>query len=426
MLSVADALEAVLGESHALPAMPAPLGSALGLALAEAITSEVDSPPFDKSAMDGFAVRAADLARPGAKLRQVGVLTAGETFPGKVGPGEAVRIMTGAPLPRGTDTVVRIEDTSEDGPGVVIIEVGASQAGRHVIPRGAMLSQGEVVLPAGRLLRPQELALLAELGRAEVRVHRRPRAAVLATGDELVAPGMPLAPGQICNSNETLLVAQLRNWGCEAEGLGIARDREEDLRERIEAGLAYDLLLLTGGVSMGIHDLVPKVLAELGARQRFHKVALKPGKPVWFGTCERPPGETGGPEDVRRTLIFALPGNPVSSMVCSELFVRPAVRRLSGRRSPAVVTVPARLTREHRFAEDRPTYFPAWLEWHLEGAVVTPTEWKGSADLRSTVEANSLIGFPAGDRVYPAGAVVEVVPFAEPSGQDANESTGER
>ena len=405
MLTVSEAQAAVLGECRPLEGRPFPLAAASGRRLTESITADVDSPPFDKSMMDGYAVRAEDVIATETTLKVLGELTAGGRFDGKVSPGAAVRIMTGAPLPAGADTVVRFEDTTIAGEEVRI-SLPTIDRGKNVIRRGLMMQRGETVLEAGRLIRAQEIALLAELGRSTVPVFRAPRAAVLATGDELVPVGAPLGPGQICNSNEPMLLAQLRNWGCDVQGLGIARDREAELQQTIESGLEADVLLLTGGVSMGTRDLVPQVLAELGARQVFHKVQLKPGKPVWFGVRDAAPGG-------RRTLIFGLPGNPVSSMVCSELFVRGAVAHLAGESQPWPRLVTAHLACPHDHQEDRPTWFPARLQMGDAGLVVTPTAWKGSADLRSTADANALIAFPPGQVNYNLGAAVEVWPFLD-------------
>ncbi|MEZ6068036.1 MAG: molybdopterin molybdotransferase MoeA [Planctomycetaceae bacterium] len=228
---------------------------------------------------------------------------------------------------------------------------------------------------------------------------------MLATGDELVPPGEPLREGQIRNSNETLLVAQLSQWGCDVTGLGIARDHLPTLRQAIAAGLERDILVLTGGVSMGMRDLVPAVLQELGVEQVFHRVQLKPGKPIWFGV--RRLGEE------IKTLVFGLPGNPVSSMVCSELFIRPAVGRLSGSRGGPGHESTAAMSCDYRHSDDRPTCFPASIERSGSQVRVTPVPWKGSADLRSTIAANGWIAFPAGIREYKAGDPVTVVAWDE-------------
>jgi molybdopterin molybdotransferase len=399
-ISVDEALTAVLAQARPLAPQKRELTAACDLVLAESVISETDSPPFDKSMMDGYAVRAAEAAT-GRTLRVIGELNAGVEFAGNVGAGEALRIMTGAPMPAGADAVIRLEDVDDWNGGRIRVRKGISGRGVNVIPRAAMMRSGAVVLGVGHRLRPQELALLAELGRAEVVVHPAPTAAVLATGDELVPPGAPLGPGQIRNSNETLLVAQLRQWGCTVTGLGITRDNLPELRDRIRQGLQADVLVLTGGVSMGKKDLVPQVLEELGVMPVFHRVHLKPGKPVWFGVREAADGP--------RTLVFALPGNPVSSMVCSELFIRSAVAVLAGGTSLPGTPQPARLAVDHALQEDRPTYFPARIEFVAKGVVATPVDWKGSADLRATIDANGLIAFPAGDRDYRAGEIVNVV-----------------
>ena len=261
------------------------------------------------------------------------------------------------------------------------------------------MRRGETVIPAGRLLRPQELGLLAELGRATVHVIPTPTVAVLATGDELVPVDQTPGPGQIRNSNETMLRAQLGRAGCDVRPLGIARDDEHSLHAAIQRGLECDILCLSGGVSMGKLDLVPAALAKCGVREVLHKVFLKPGKPVWFGVYDPPAG--------RRRYIFGLPGNPVSSMVCCELFVQTAIRALSGRTPARPVPVPARLAIPHSHRHDRPTFVPASLEITVDGPLVTPIAWKGSADLRATVNANALMLMPAGARNYDAGSVVE-------------------
>lgn len=407
MLSVDDAVRLILENCPTLAGETVDLASTLGLVLAEDARSEEDSPPFDKSMMDGYAVRAVDCVNLPRELRVIGEVIAGDVSHRPVDAGDALRIMTGAPLPDGADAVVRLEDTEAAGSDRVRLVRGALEPGTNVIRRGSLMQRGEVVIAAGRRVRPQELAVLAELGRASLRTIPRPSIAVLATGNELVPPGRPLGPGQIRNSNELMLVAQASRWGCRGVGLGIARDRLDELRETIARGFSHDVLVLTGGVSMGTMDLVPQVLAELGARQVFHKIHFKPGKPVWFGVKEEAPTRSG------RTLIFALPGNPVSSMVCSELFVRPAVRRLAGIDPPEVARFTARLTRRHVLREDRPTYFPATISWTGEGPLVTPTDWKGSADLKGTLNANGVIAYPAGERTYEAGERVTVIPFGD-------------
>lgn len=399
MLTVDAALAAILAETMPLPATRVALADALGLVLAEDIVSDIDSPPFDKAVMDGFAVRSADVAGGTAELEVLEDVSAGRTPTRALGPGQAARIMTGAPLPAGADAVVRIEDTQVDGAFTrVRVRTLPVRPGQNTLLRGTSLRAGEVVVRAGRELRPQELGALAELGRHRVAVYPRPRVGVLATGDELVPIDQVPGPGQIRNSNETMLAAQIRRAGAEPVLLGIARDELTHLSECIGRGLGCDVLLLSGGVSAGTKDLVPAALAAAGVRQVFHKVDVKPGKPIWFGVLE----------GVSRRYVFGLPGNPVSSLVCFELFARTAVRRLMGTDPALPQAVRARLAQEHLARGERPTYHPARLDWTEAGPVVQVVRWHGSADLRATVAANAMALFLPGERLYPAGEPVDV------------------
>lgn len=404
MIEVCDAVAAVLRETLPLEPQTIPLPDALGLVLAEDIHADADSPPFDKSLVDGFAVRLADGA---ASLPVIEVVSAGQLPTRVLDQPAAIQIMTGAPLPVGADAVVQIEFTSSltDAEGQTLVsipnKVASWKPGTNILRQGASTRRGDLVVASGSELRPQELGALAEWGRALVLARRRPRVAVLATGDELVPIELTPGPGQIRNSNETMLCAQIRRAGADPVPLGIARDERVHLRQRIDAGLQADVLVLSGGVSMGDKDFVPSELSAAGVRQVFHKVNVKPGKPVWFGVR--------GESPARRTLVFGLPGNPVSSMVCFELFVRPALRRLMGI-SPAELTrVKAQLTQPHTTKGDRPTYQPARLEWRDDGPSVSAVPWVGSSDLRATVAANAMALFPIGDQSYAAGSIIEVI-----------------
>jgi molybdopterin molybdotransferase len=407
MFTVHQALARII--EHVSPRAPldVALADALGLVLAQDVVSDGDSPPFDKSMMDGYAVRTADIQGGAARLEVIEEVTAGRVARRSLAAGQAIRIMTGAPIPDGADAVVRLEDTRflADS-GTVAVETRSLKSGTHIIRRGTAMRAGERILPAGRRLRAQELGCLAELGLHVAHVHPRPTFAVLATGDELTSIDQTPGPGQIRNSNETMLVAQATQFGCVPVPLGIARDDRGDLEKKVRRGLESDILCLSGGVSAGKLDLVPSVLQAAGVREVFHKVDLKPGKPVWFGVLDRSL-VVGGPR-----LVFGLPGNPVSSMVCCELFVRTAVRRLMGCEPALAQPVTATLTVEHPHRDDRPTYFPSRLEWTAEGAKVTPVSWHGSSDLRSTVEANAMTLFPAGERTYAKGERVEVFPWS--------------
>lgn len=415
MLTVAQAIAEIVAHVAPSHVTRVPLADALGLVLAEDAVCDLDSPPFDKALMDGFAVRTADLVEGCGTLHVIEEVMAGQVAQRPVGQGQAIRIMTGAPLPAGADAVVPIEHTREhtrqeqgDTPrDEVVIDSASIATGKNILKRGESTRRGDRVVPAGRQLRSQEIGALAELGKAEIAVFARPHVAVLATGDELVPVGNVPGPGQIRNSNEAMLVAQLRQTGAVPHPLGVARDDRADLREKISRGLAYDMLLLSGGVSAGKLDLVPSVLEESGVRQVFHKVRVKPGQPIWFGVLESASaGKTG--TAAARCHVFGLPGNPVSSMVCCELFVRTAIRRLMGIEPAAAVPLAARLTRDHFNSGNRPTYHPARWEWSLSGAVVEPVKWSGSADLCATVEANAMVLFAEGDRLYRAGEAVDV------------------
>lgn len=408
MLSVDEALTAILDSVQPRGPARTALHDALGLVLAEEVVSGIDSPPFDKSLMDGFALRAGDVGGGNVTLKVIEEVTAGRVPTKVVGPSESIRIMTGAQLPEGADAVVRIEETDFDPESqTVLIAADSVVSDANIMRRGASMKRGESVLPAGRQLRPQELGALAEMGEAKVLVRPRPRVSVLATGDELVPVSERPGPGQIRNSNETMLVAQIRRAGGEPVPLGIARDNRRDLREKISVGLECDVLLLSGGVSAGKLDLVPSELEAAGVKPVFHKVHVKPGKPIWYGVLDVQDGESKEPAAGRRH-VFGLPGNPVSSLVCFELFARTAIRRLMGFDRPGPRAREARLSAAHIARGDRPTYHPARLEVSGDGLVVHVVGWRGSADLRSTVEANSMALFPAGDREYAVGDVVDV------------------
>lgn len=409
MLTVAEALDAIVNTVIRGPVIEVSLNDALGLVLAETIVSDVDSPPFDKALMDGYAVRSTDIASKRTDLDVIEEVTAGRIPTREVGAGQAVRIMTGAPLPIGADAVVPVEETefqagtSSSVLGCVSIRgSGSLRSGQFILKRGAALQRGKQVMTSGRILRAQEIAALAELGHSQVQVIRRPRVAILATGDELVPAQQSPGPGQIRNSNEPMLAAQVEQAGAAAVRLGIARDERTHLRERILAGLECDFLLLSGGVSAGKLDLVPCELAAAGVRQVFHKIQMKPGKPLWFGVLER--------QD-RPCFVFGLPGNPVSSMVCCELFVRAALRRWQGLQPAIAEPIRASLTAQISMSSNRPTYHPAHLEWTSEGPQVSLVDWVGSSDVCATVDANCTALLRAGDRNWNAGDLLDVFPW---------------
>jgi molybdopterin molybdotransferase len=403
MRSVAEAQKCVLEQVRPLPPVTARLDAPpLGLVLAEDIISDVDMPPFTKALMDGYAIRASSLSGGMSELTVVEEITAGKWPVCGIGPGEAAQIMTGAPLPEGADAVVMRERSQTLEGNRVRLEDAAIRPGSNVMPRGREMRRGDVVLKCGTRIRPQEAGLLATVGRTAFQVHPAPRVAILSTGDEVVEPTATPRPGQIRNGNGSMLVAQVCRAGGVPRYLGIAGDRVEALRPRIVEGLGDDVLILSGGVSAGKLDLVPQVLADLGMRALFHKVSMKPGKPVLFGVRSR---QTG---DDPPHLVFGLPGNPVSAMVCFELFVRPALRALMAL-PPGPPFVQASLAEDFAYRTDRPTYHPARL-WSTEGRwLVQPVPWFGSPDLRAVAAANAFVVFPEGDHRHGAGETFPVL-----------------
>ena len=409
MITVDEALQHVLSHTRGRETNRVPVQDALGAVLAEEVFSDIDSPPHDKAMMDGYAIAAGDLSDASdaaIDLEIIEEVTAGDVPTKSLSPGQATRIMTGAPVPDGVGAVVMIEQTEllndgQDGqPARVRIQNAALAKGTNILPRATSLAVGQSVLRPGTLIRPIEVGVLSEIGQTEVEVFSPPKVAVMTSGNELVTPDVKPGPGQIRNSNNPMLVALARRAGASVTDLGIARDEEVAIAEMVREGLQHDVLILSGGVSAGVLDLVPKVLRESGVEQVFHKVNLKPGKPVWFGVCN---------SEGRTTLVFGLPGNPVSSLVCFELFTRPAITSLRGEDHVAPPRIRASLAQPHQQRGDRPVYFPGVLSETKEFPSVAPLPWKGSADLSTLSQANCLIYFPAGDRQYDAGDFIDVV-----------------
>lgn len=401
MLCVEEAQSLVWQQALPRPPVSAPIGAALGSVLAEDIASPTDLPPYDKALVDGFAIAICE-GGPRDELVVLETVSAGQVPGQPVEPGTAVRIMTGAPVPAGANAVVMLEHTDllRDDPERIRLREAPVRPGQNIMRRGQVLKQGARLLAAGCRLRPIETGLLAEMGRTTVRVCPRPVVSVLATGNELVMPGHPLGSGQIYNSNGPMLCGLVQQAGCRVLDLGIARDDVSDLRRRIGDGFESDVLILSGGVSAGLFDLVPQVLVELGVQPIFHKIRLKPGKPLWFGVL---------PSDAGAKLVFGLPGNPVSTLVCFQLFVRPALARLAGDVAAGIAHRSAILVGEHVQDSDRLTYFPAARVFRDGDAYVEPVAWKGSSDLSSLARANCLLRLPAGQRRYRDGERVDIV-----------------
>jgi len=366
---------------------------ALGYVLAQDMKADRAYPPFDRSTRDGYAVRAAE-AKPGARLHNVGEIKAGNTVTEPLAPGTCVQIMTGAAVPQGADAVMMIEHTRAEGE-TILFERDA-QPGQNIVPRGSEGAAGQVLLSAGMRLGYAELALAAQVGAVQLQCAQKPRVAILSTGDEVVSVEKTPGSFQIRNSNSVSLAAQVRLSGGEPVLLGNAADRADDLREKIHRGLREDLLVLSGGVSMGKYDLVESVLKELGAEFHFDAVAIRPGKPAVFGRC----GET---------FVFGLPGNPVSTMVTFELFVAPAIDLLNGADARPLPLLEARL-REALHEKPGLTHFlPARVEWKVATAEVRALKWQGSGDVAALAKANCFLVVPADRAEVQTGEPISIL-----------------
>jgi molybdopterin molybdotransferase len=389
LLSIGEAQQLILAHARPLPAEPVPIEAAAGRVLAQGARAAVDLPPFPSSAMDGFAVRAADT--PG-RLPVAGRIPAGAPAAGSLEPRQTMGIATGGVVPDGADAVVPIEYVVDNDNE---IEVERSvETGAHVRPRGGDIRAGEVVAEAGTTLTPARLGALAAAGIAEVLCARRPRAAVVPTGTELRRPGEALGPGQIYESNGLILTAQLQAAGADVVVDPAVGDNEEAHRAAFERALEADLVVTSGGVSVGPHDLVRRVEAELGVEEVFWRVAVKPGKPIAFGVREE-------------TLVFGLPGNPVSALVGFELFVAPAVRALLGAPDPLPSFERGRLAGARRRNAERDELLRARVRRSEDGAVLEPLSGQESHMIARAADADALVFVPRGEGELADGAPVE-------------------
>ncbi len=388
-----EARQCVIDRILAARAMPppeqVPLEAADGRVIAEDVEADRDYPPVPRSIRDGFALRAADV--PG-RLRVIGEVRAGETFAGEVGAGEAVEIMTGAPVPQGADAVVMVEHVGRNGEFVIVDR--PAEAGQFINPKGAEAGEGQRLLAAGHRLGFPEIALLATLGRARVHVYRKPRVAIIATGDEIVELSEQPLDHQIRNSNAYSLAAQVRRAGGIPEILPVARDVDSATRELVERGLHADLLILSGGVSAGKYDIVERVLAGLGAEFFFDRVLIQPGQPLVFGRAAG-------------TFFFGLPGNPASTMVTFELFARAALDLLGGASEAPLPLLLARLSADFRHKTGLTRFLPARLA--PDGTEVAPVPWRGSSDVPALSRANAFLVADAERESWRAGDLIKVL-----------------
>jgi molybdopterin molybdotransferase len=396
LLSVAEALERVTAGLAPLETECVALDRGRGRVLAEDLAARLTQPPFDASAMDGYAVRAQDVVTLPVKLELIGQAAAGAGFEGRVGRGEAVRIFTGAPVPDGADAIV-IQEHADEASGVVVVKEAAES--RYVRPRGQDFAEGEVLLMAGTRLGPRELMLAAAMNHVELPVRRKPKVAILATGDEVVAPGSELAPDQIVSSVPLGIAALVEAHGGEAMSLGIAKDERESIVTLARAGKGADILLTIGGASVGERDLVAAALKPEGLDLDFWKIAMRPGKPMLYGR-------------MGHQRVLGVPGNPVSALICAHIFLLPMITRMLGladvaRPEPEVVLgeeIEANGVREH--------YMRAVSEWRDDGTrVVRPLPSQDSSLVAALVRANCLIVRAPHAPALPAGGKVRIIPL---------------
>ena len=397
MITVEEALDKILSHIQTLGTEKVSLMEALGRVLAEDIVAPRDIPPLDNSAMDGYAVRWEDIQKASqdrsVRLEVIEDLPAGFIAKKTVRRGQAIRIMTGAPIPQGADTVVPVEETTKEGDSALIsMAIAMGDCIRHA---GEDVKQGDQVISRGDLIRPAEVGMLASVGRSFVSVHQKPQVAILCTGDELVDVDEGLNDAKIVSSNSYSLAAQVKDCGAIPVQLGIARDRKEEIEQKLRQGFRADVLVSSAGVSIGDYDYVRDVLNDLGMEMIFWKVAMKPGKPLAFGMIKGKP-------------VFGLPGNPVSSMVSFEQFVRPSLLKMMGHGRLFRPVIEAILKEEIHKEPGRLHFIRAFVSFEQEHYYVTTTGEQGSAILRSMIKANGLVIIPENERHIRAGEKVKV------------------
>lgn len=396
MISVEDALAIVFSNLPERKIERVSFQSSLGRVLAQDLSATCDIPPFNRSAMDGYAVTAADVRNAPVELEIKGESRAGGGMPEPLPAGYAMSIMTGAPVPVGADAVQIVEQCQVSGDSRRVRILKPVLAGENIAVKGSEAANGEAVLKKGHRVGPAEIAVMATFGYQEATVWKRPEVAVFATGDELVEVDETPRPDQIRNSNAYCLISQLEYMGLKSEYLGIVRDDKDVLREKMIQGLKRDALIITGGVSMGEYDYVKEVFQELELEILFSKVAIKPGKPTVFARK----GDK---------LIFGLPGNPISALVTFECFVRPALGSLCGMAQPELLRMKGELMEDMAQSSGRMAFFPAWVYWEEGRLKVRPLPWKSSADIIGFTGANATYIFPRNRNQLKRGETVEVM-----------------
>jgi len=376
MIKFEQALKEIANNTKELPKERLPIDDSVGSLLMEDVYSAIEVPPFNKSAMDGYALRAEDIRVPPAKLKCIGFIEAGQDFKKSVGSGECVKIMTGAALPKGTDSVVMVEDTRRCAEFVEIAK--SAKKWRNVCIRGEDIKRNAKVLSKGKAISASDVALLATIGRGCVEVIKRPTVAIINTGGELISVGHKLSGRKIYNSNGPQLSALLKADGIKPHFLGIVKDNPDALKKAIKKGLGSDLLLISGGVSMGDYDLVPGILKSLGVKQIFHKVRCKPGKPLFFGKS-------------KNTIVFGIPGNPVSNFLAYQLFIRLSLSKLTGAKSFRPNLLVGIVEKDFHQKTGRKHFVLAKLLQKDSGYYLTPIAAHGSADIMALSKADAFM-----------------------------------
>ncbi len=396
MISVDMAVKIVTDVVEPLQPKKVPFESALGLCLAQDVQSDIDMPPFDRSAMDGYAIIAEDTANAPVELTVIENIAAGHMPRKKVSRGQASKIMTGAAVPEGANAVIKFEETEEVSSNNRVKILKTVSIGSNISKRGEDMQIGQAVLHKGMPIRPQEIGILATVGKSQIEVFPTPTVGIIATGTELVNVETKPSMAQIRNSNGYSLAAQARRLLANVEILGVVKDTKDEISRTMQKGLQKNILILSGGVSMGEYDLVGDVMKDLNTQIYFEKVLLRPGKPVIFGKKDK-------------TLIFALPGNPVASFVTFELFIYPAIRKMMGFTTIHRTILKATLEMEILVKRKRREYRPAFLRMQDNTYFVSPVEWHGSADLLSTTRANCLLVVQEDAGKLAAGQLVDVI-----------------
>jgi molybdopterin molybdotransferase len=397
MITVEEALDKILCHIQPLGSEKVSLLEALRRVIAEDIYANRDVPPLDNSGMDGYAVKNLDIKNSSkdhpVRLKVVEDLPAGSISTKTLRKGQAIRIMTGAPIPKGANTIIPVEETEKEEGFVSIFK--AVSSGEHIRRAGEDVKKGDLVVSVGDLIRPAEVGMLASLGRSFISVYQKPLVAILCTGEELVDVDGDLDEVKIVSSNSYTLAAQVRDCGAIPIQLGIAKDRREEIREKLRQGIRADVLISSGGVSVGDYDFVKDALNDLGVKMVFWRVAMKPGKPLAFGTIRRKP-------------VFGLPGNPVSSMVSFEQFVRPSLLKMMGHRHLFRPTVEAILKEDIHKEPGRRHFIRSSVSFEKDHYFATTTGAQGSGILRSMLRANGLIVIPEDREIVKAGEKVKV------------------